>query len=159
MWPMQPSRRVVWNRQIPSKRRGLDFSLWGGVGARSLLAGTKTFKLKPSPQTPTGTRRSVRQEILEKARHRHLVFIIGVHLRGVLRLRKRMRGAAVEVDLEVHFCGAELRDHGIELLHRRNRVFGAVQDEDASLDVLGEMKPRSGAPVSMSSIPVVPPKQ
>src|SRR6267378_6928496 len=123
MWPMQPSRRVVWNRQIPSKRRGLDFSLWGGVGAQSLLAGTKTFRLKPSPQTPTGTRRSVRQEILEKARHRHLVFFIGAHFRGVLRLCERMRRATVQVDLEIHLGGAELRNHGVELIHRRNRIF------------------------------------
>jgi hypothetical protein len=79
----------------------------------------------------------MRQEILEKARHRHLVFIIGAHLGGVLRVRKCVRGAAVEVDLEVHLGGAELRDHGIEFVHRRNRIFGAVQDENATLDALG----------------------
>src|SRR5260370_40819116 len=103
------------------KKNGLGFSLRGWWGqARSLPTP------KPAPQTSTGNQRSVRQEVLEKARHRHLVFIIGAHFRGVLRLRKPMRGAAVEVDLEVHLGGAQLRDHGIELLHRRNRAFAAV---------------------------------
>src|ERR1700730_2247079 len=93
-------------------------------------------KSRTAPQTPTETRRSVRQEVFEKARHGHLVLFIGAHFRGVLRLGERMRRAAVQVDLEIHLGGAELRNHGVELIHRRNWVFGAVQNRDAAVDVL-----------------------
>jgi len=97
-------------------------------------------KSRTAPQTPTETRRSVRQEVFEKARHGHLVLFIGAHFRGVLRLRKAVRRAAVEIDLEVHLGGAELRDHGINLLHRRYRIFSAVQDENATFNVLGGLR-------------------
>ncbi|PYU19761.1 MAG: hypothetical protein DMG30_23200 [Acidobacteria bacterium] len=36
--------------------------------------------------TQTGSRRSVRQDILEEARHRHLVFLIGDALETILEL-------------------------------------------------------------------------
>jgi hypothetical protein len=57
-------------------------------------------------------------------------------------MSKAVRAAAIaiEVDLEAHLGGVELRDHGIEFLHRRNWVFGAVQDEDAILDVLSDFR-------------------
>src|SRR5690348_9021534 len=51
-----------------------------------------------------------------------------------------MRSAAVEVDLEVYFRAAELRDHGVELVHWRDRIFGAVQDKYAALDVFGSFR-------------------
>ena len=41
-------------------------------------------------------------------------------------MREAVRRAAVEIDLEVHLGGAELRDHGIELFHRGDRVFGGA---------------------------------
>src|SRR5712691_1926280 len=87
----------------------------------AVTAGSPVFKTPHS-------RRSARQKVLEEARHRHLVFIIGAHFGGVLRARKAVRGAAVEVDFEVHLGGAELRDHRIELVHGGHRIFGAVQD-------------------------------
>jgi len=68
--------------------------------------------------TPTGSRCSVRKDIVEEACHRHLVFLIGAHFRRVLRMRKAVRGAAIEVDLEVHLGGTELRDQTSVKLRR-----------------------------------------
>ena len=54
---MQPSRRVAWA------------SACGGVGPRSLLAHTKTRRLKPWPQTPQEpdvqrAKRSLRKRVM-----------------------------------------------------------------------------------------------
>ena len=61
------------------QKSGLGVSVWG---RRATVAPCphQNQQAEALATNTTGTRRSVRQEILKKARHGHLVFIIGAHL-------------------------------------------------------------------------------
>src|SRR5258708_28536241 len=88
---------------------------------------------------PECSRALLAEDFLEEARHRDLVLAVGPLFRRTVRIGEAVRGAAVDLELPIDLGGAKLLDQGIDLGERRHGVFGAVQDEDAALDVLGRL--------------------
>src|SRR3979411_1055906 len=76
------------------------------------------------------------EHLLEESRHCSLRLRVGTVFRSVLRRRESQLCAAVELELPADLGGAQLLDQNIDLGERRDRVLGAVQDQDTAIDVL-----------------------
>src|SRR5260221_8856657 len=80
------------------------------------------------------------EHFLQEPRRRDLVFAIGALFGGVLGIGEGVLGTAEELQLEAHFGGSQLLDQGTDLGERRDRVFGAMENQHTALDVLGGLR-------------------
>src|SRR6185437_2285309 len=83
------------------------------------------------------------EHVFEEPLGRKLGFFVGALFGRVFRGREAVLGAAVKIELPTHIGSAQLVDERHHFAHRRDWIFGAVQDQDAAADLLRRLRSKT----------------
>src|SRR5579862_7355023 len=112
------SGRRAWRRSVTRKSAG------SGIRERPSVAATT----------------SQSEDVFEKPLGCKFGFFVGTLFGRTFGRGKAVLGAAVEVEFPRHVCGAQLIEQRDDFRHRRGGIFGAVQNEHATVDLLRRVR-------------------